>query len=188
MICSVDGCARPRTHREWCGAHYMRWKRTGDPSLNVRQARHQVKIDWLRAAAASDHDACMDWPWHVNGYTGYGEVRYEGKNLRAHRVACEMRNGACPPAMEAAHSCGRRSCVNGSHLRWDTKAGNMADKDAHGTAIRGERSVNAKLSTEDVLEIRAIGGAVSQRQLARMYGVGRTTIASIIDRKSWTHV
>lgn len=29
--CSVDGCGKPRLARTWCGMHYGRWKRTGDP-------------------------------------------------------------------------------------------------------------------------------------------------------------
>lgn len=30
-ICSVANCGKPRRKGEWCGAHYMRWRRHGDP-------------------------------------------------------------------------------------------------------------------------------------------------------------
>lgn len=30
-VCSVDVCDRPAQHRGWCGAHYQRWWKHGDP-------------------------------------------------------------------------------------------------------------------------------------------------------------
>lgn len=32
MICTVDACPDPALARGWCGKHYSRWKRTGDPT------------------------------------------------------------------------------------------------------------------------------------------------------------
>lgn len=29
--CSVEGCREPVLHRDWCCAHYNRWRRHGDP-------------------------------------------------------------------------------------------------------------------------------------------------------------
>lgn len=30
-LCSIAGCGKPGSQRGWCGAHYQRWRRTGDP-------------------------------------------------------------------------------------------------------------------------------------------------------------
>lgn len=30
-ICSIGDCGRPAWARSWCGTHYRRWQRTGDP-------------------------------------------------------------------------------------------------------------------------------------------------------------
>lgn len=40
MICSVEDCTRPLMARGWCGAHYRRWHRYGDPeAVAPRPAR-----------------------------------------------------------------------------------------------------------------------------------------------------
>jgi hypothetical protein len=30
-LCSVVGCSRPHLARDWCGKHWRRWHRHGDP-------------------------------------------------------------------------------------------------------------------------------------------------------------
>lgn len=34
-VCSVDGCGRALLARGWCGAHYTRWHKHGDPLAHV---------------------------------------------------------------------------------------------------------------------------------------------------------
>lgn len=34
--CAVDGCGRPVVGWGWCTVHYRRWKRHGDPLVNLR--------------------------------------------------------------------------------------------------------------------------------------------------------
>ena len=34
--CSIDGCSKPEKSRGWCGAHYARWRRNGDPLTDRR--------------------------------------------------------------------------------------------------------------------------------------------------------
>jgi len=36
VACKVDGCDRFATCRGWCGMHYRRWKRLGDPAAEVK--------------------------------------------------------------------------------------------------------------------------------------------------------
>jgi hypothetical protein len=54
---------------------------------------------------------------------------------------------------------------------------------------RGERVNTAKLTAEDVVDIRTWWAeGVSQRELGRQYGVSKGTIAAIVKGKSWRHV
>jgi hypothetical protein len=58
----------------------------------------------------------------------------------------------------------------------------------HGTRIRGERQGQAKLSEDDVRQILALAGKVSQRKLAAMFGVTQTAVFYIHQGRNWAHV
>lgn len=56
---------------------------------------------------------------------GYGHIRVDGRNRRAHRVAWEFINGPIPEGMFLDHRCANRGCINPAHLRIVTNAQNM---------------------------------------------------------------
>lgn len=75
-----------------------------------------------------------------------------------------------------------------SNLEWSSGSDN--EKHAHKTGLksgRGSGNANAKLTAQDVVDIRACIGC-SIRQLTEKYGVSRSTITNIISRKSWDHI
>jgi hypothetical protein len=125
---------------------------------------------WLRGQIGHDGDDCLIWPFHKlpNGYGQFG-TRRNGKvyMIYAHRFMCSLAHG-CPPTreFEAAHRCGNRACVNPGHLSWKTRAENQADRKRHGTARYGR-----KFSRETWIEIRALKGKMTQREIAAKYGV-----------------
>ena len=66
--------------------------------------------------------------------------------------------------------------------------GNEHDKVRHGTRPMGSRS-NAKLSEEEVLEIRSLQcQGVRFADLARRFGVCPQNIEAIVYRRSWRHL
>lgn len=62
---------------------------------------------------------------------GYGSIRADApsrKNLKAHRVAYELKYGAIPDGLVIDHICRNRSCVNPEHLRPVTKKQNSENR------------------------------------------------------------
>jgi hypothetical protein len=60
----------------------------------------------------------------------------------------------------------------------------------YGRSPRGEAHPRAKLTEADVLEIRRLHreGAGGYGALAERFGVSRSVIQSVVQRRSWAHV
>lgn len=62
-----------------------------------------------------DSNGCMRWTGaHVAN--GYGQIRYDGRVVYAHRVAYELMRGPIPEGLYIDHLCRVRDCVNPEHL------------------------------------------------------------------------
>ena len=75
-----------------------------------------------------------------------------------HVEALKRRRGQRPGSgyeFHAAHSCNNPPCLNYRHLRWATVVENQHDKIAHGTALRGAKHPQTKLTEDDVRLIRS---------------------------------
>ncbi|QIG72950.1 HNH endonuclease protein [Rhizobium phage RHph_N3_2] len=158
----------------------------GDPIAGRTSAGEPLR--WVHEVALPHTgEDCLTWPYGRDR-DGYGTLHVNGKKGIASRYICELVHGAPPtPRHQAAHSCGNgnEGCVSPGHIEWKTHKENMADKLLHGTHSRGERSVRAKLTEEDVRTIISLKGDVSQSKLAKKYGVSPTSISNIHIGRSW---
>ena len=59
-----------------------------------------------------------------------------------------------------------------------------------GSERLGEKSGNHKLKNFDIIEIRRLSdeGILTQKEIAKMFGVSRVTISNIKNRKYWKHI
>jgi hypothetical protein len=98
--------------------------------------------------------------------------------------------GPRPADMQCCHSDGNHLNNSASNLRWDTAKANHADMAKHGTRRIGEKNHAAKLTANDVMQIRARHALTgeSQCKLAKEYGVCQYTIMAILRRETWAHV
>lgn len=111
------------------------------------------------------------------------------RDQRVHRLVLAAFVGSPLPCEEACHSDGNRANNHLSNLRWDTRAGNHADKVKHGTTARGERNHLAKLTADDVREIRRrLAGGDLGYEIARDFNVTAANISSIRKNKTWSHI
>lgn len=187
-VCCLDGCEQRHFSKEYCKAHYLRWLRHGDPLAGRVTGPNSKR--WIEANSGYQGDDCLTFPLGRNR-GGYGFVSSNGAKMIASRYMCVLAHGK-PPTSEhqAAHSCGNGhlGCVNPKHLRWATRQENMSDCIEHGTVPQGERNGLSKLTEADVREIKELKGRVTQRELAKRFGVGHANIAQIHRGFSWKHV
>lgn len=110
--------------------------------------------------------------------------------VRVHVLVCTTFHGPRPsPQYEVAHWNGDASDNRAANLRWATHTENMADMARHGTLPVGEQRWNAKMTAEQVVEIRKRRQAgLTYKRLAEEFGVSVALIRSIVCRRSWAHL
>ncbi len=108
------------------------------------------------------------------------------RKLEVHVLVLLTFIGPKPRGLEACHKNGDYLDNRSRNLRWGTRGSNTHDRYVHGRGMHGTMFKRAKLNDKRVRAIRA--SDENYRVLMRRHGVGRTTIYSIRNRKSWTHV
>ncbi|GAC1664622.1 MAG: hypothetical protein PVS3B2_00550 [Candidatus Dormibacteraceae bacterium] len=142
------------------------------------------------AAKTRRKGACLIWTGQHDA-KGYGLLRLDGKKQRAHRLVYELHYGEIADGCVILHSCDNPPCVEHTHLSAGVQRANVLDMHAKGRAPAqsGESNGNAKLTQEQVAEIRArykrYDRLASTHSLGREYGVSHATISAIIRGVSW---
>ena len=147
--------------------------------------------EWLMNHHTANDNNCWIWNGGKNS-AGYGCY---GKNKRmylVHRFSIEINLGRKLSNHEdVRHLCPNepnRMCYNPEHLSVGTRKENMEDMVKYGHSQMGTRNYHAKLTSEDVISIRALRGMFLLRELAEMYGVDQALISMIVNNKIWKHV
>ena len=160
----------------------------GDPRL---PARFWVKV---RAGSIPAHrpDLGPCWVWTGSrNRNGYGQF-WHGRHMGAHRFAYEALVGSMPDGLQSDHLCRNRSCIRPDHLEPVTGSVNLKRSPLVGRypseRRSGEANGRAKLTKEQVREIRRLRGAITQDQLAASFGVGQAAISNIQRRHTWQTV
>lgn len=188
-------------------------KPTQQNKENGKFAKEDVHVRFYRHVDKGEGDGC--WLWVGNkDKGGYGKFTLaKGIYKRSHRVAWVLAGNPEPlPSVYLLHSCDNPACVRPEHLRCGTQKENIADMDRKGRrpkgykrpAIqgdnhpfrkhpervpRGESSGVSKLTDDGVREIRRMfseGATITK--IAQAFGLHKSTVSAVVNRKRWTHV
>lgn len=134
-------------------------------------------------------DGCWLWTGALSG-TGYGNLRIGGKYWRAHQVSWVLTYGEIPKGIFVLHKCDNPPCVRPDHLFLGTGLDNTRDASRKYRLHPGERNWSAKLTEDQVKQIRSkqINGRIDVLKLALEFGCSPLTINDIITRRTWRHI
>lgn len=137
--CSIEGCEKPIWSRGWCGAHYQRWRITGDPTT-PKQAKTYAGPPAFSTAPANERAmwpsqlaTCVDWTGPLDK-AGYGRLG----SLKIHREVFIAISGIVPEVVR--HTCDNPKCYRIEHLLPGTHADNVADRVTRGRGATGKRN------------------------------------------------
>lgn len=135
-------------------------------------------VQWHHAATAAPGfdvtDCGYPTPCHLfrrSKSNGYGYLKYQGRDMSAHRAAWIEANGPIPAGHKVHHKCGTKACIRLDHL--ELKGSQMVHMREH----------PRKLSLEKAREIRA--SSEPQKVLATRYGVAQSMISAVKRGRSW---
>lgn len=137
-------------------------------------------------------ESCWFWTDSLDA-NGYGRISVGGRKGRpelAHRISYEINVGPIPGGMGVLHSCDTPSCVRPDHLSLGTQLDNMADCARKGRNTRGEKAATAKVTEEQVVEMRRrfADGERNFNAIGKEYGISGTAANDIINRRRWKHI
>lgn len=155
--------------------------------MRIDKQNPSPTLQWLLDHMGHKGKDCLEWPYS-NCREGYGRTKLADMKIQSsHRVMCRLVYGEPPKGKRvAAHSCGNRNCVNPTHLRWATHQENSDDMLIHGTRHKGTQVTSAKLSENNVHDIRRrLQRGEHPKDIAKLYDVNKYTITSIRKGRSW---
>ena len=135
-------------------------------------------------------DDCWMWTASTNT-SGYGQFAPVAANCWiASRWSYRHFTGHDPVGLFICHRCHKRACVNPDHLYAGDARTNADDRVEAGRVVRGEDHHGAKLTGDEVREIkhRLQLGEESYREIGEDYGVSVTTLCNINLGKRWAHI
>lgn len=124
VVCGAEFGRRLRdSETQWAGRRYCSCS-----CANVEKKKKPLAQAFLKYVSGGN---CLEWTGAKDG-AGYGMVKHDGKQWKAHRLAYFLANGSIPDGAYICHKCDNPSCVNPAHLFAGTQQDNARDMVAKG--------------------------------------------------------
>lgn len=130
---------------------------------------------------------CWVWTGTDMG-AGYGTIKVQGRMIRVHRFAYQLKHGPIPSSVNVLHRCDNKKCCRDSHHFTGNHARNVADKVTKGRQYHPVGSLNtmSKLTEELVQRIRdRRKEGQLLRELSEEFRVSQSLVSMICSGKRW---
>ena len=138
----------------------------------------EVDLAKFEACVEKKEEGCWEWLASTKP-AGHGQICLQGSILLAHRVAYAIAYGD-PGQLQVNHKCNNPKCCRPDHLYAGTQQQNLLDIDPEVRMLR-----NGRLTFLQVLHI--FYSARPQKELMDLYGVVRSTVSQIQNKKHYRH-
>lgn len=166
---------------------YFDWN---DPVTAMPTEWKRLPLSPYRAYEVSDDGRIRRDGRELKGYVdryGYRTVllSYAGlpRRFSVSRLVCLTFHGPAPEGREVAHLDGDKTNNAAANLAWVTHRENNDHKRAHGTHQAGANHPRAKLTSEQVADIRAAVGSGSE--IGRRFGINKSQVSRIKTGARW---
>jgi hypothetical protein len=133
------------------------------------------------------------WLW-TGGISKAGYGRFAPGNsqpmIGAHCYAYTLAHGPVPEGLFICHHCDNPRCVRVTHLFPGTNSANILDSIEKGRMPIGEESHKAKLTENDVREMRHLryNDGLSYTAIGKTFGVSKVAARNAVMGRTWKHV
>ncbi len=182
-VCSKCGCSHEKTHR-----NRTKCERCTVSGKTVQQRFFErVSKEGPSHPYNSGAEKCWLWTGSVDVY-GYGDLRVDGKRMKAHRLSWMLHFGEVNSETHVLHCCDNPLCVNPSHLFLGTHQENMADMVRKGRVnYSGFVWAKSKLSESQRAQLidMALSG-ISHTKISNHFGVTRAYVWQLAKANGWS--
>lgn len=133
-------------------------------------------------------DECWNW-LGAKSRGGYGNVRFQNKFYRAHRLAYELENGPFGDGLLVCHRCDNPLCCNPNHLFLGTPKDNVLDAVGKRRMSVCSKNGRALFTDDEALLLRDMyRGGITATSIARHLGLSKITVWMLCAGKTWKYL
>lgn len=198
--------AKLRKNAKWWDEFFYRLERFRNYCIKKRNKEKKEFAVYLMASIPERHklryflrtncevdSGTNCWIWSLRKIKNYGQVKWKGRQYRAHRLSYEAFFGEFDQSFYVCHKCDNPICINPHHLFLGDAKDNMMDcylKGRHTNRFEfGYEPPNRRLANGTVIEIKQLlNDGIQVAEIVAETGIDKHLIADIKRGRSYVNL